>query len=208
MKWQKLCAHHRQRGRALAGVLLGTAIALMPLSAWAQVCSLRSPVEPSGTNRLFRSDRFDLAFSLPANYRAMLRRNGHISLHDPASFDFLQCLARNGRYGRVPLHITVEVAPVSNQSPNDLEHLVRYKRPWVDYYNPAFMPITFAGQPALSYRYSHDIYGIEITNVSFLQSDGATLITIVGPTRDPVLQTVLTTFELLTAEEIAPVPEE
>lgn len=195
MTWQK---RFTQLGRfSLGGLLLGAAMVLNPLPAAAQACALNNPVAPSEANRRFQSDRLNLAFSLPANYRAMLRRTGHITLHDPASFDFLQCLARAGRYGQVPSHVTVEIAPIGNGSSDDLTRLVRHKRPWIDYYNPTFSPITFAGQPALEYRYIQDIYGLEITNISFVLTDGATLVTVTGPTRDAVLQTVVTSFELI-----------
>ncbi|MDA0865849.1 MAG: hypothetical protein O2890_05440 [Cyanobacteria bacterium] len=200
MNWPQFSTQHSysQRGQSLATFLLGVAMALMPFPAWAQVCSLGSPVEASDTNRLFVSDRLHIAFSLPDNYRAMLRRNGNITLHDPATFAFLQCLARTGRYGRIPLPVTVESAPVSNDSLQDLGQLVRHKRPWIDYYNPELTATTFLGQPALAYRYIQDISGIEIANVSFLHADGSVLITVTGPANDPVFQTLLTTFELTT----------
>lgn len=204
MNWQKLSTQS-SRGQSVATFLLGVAIALMPFPAWAQVCSLSGPVEPSDTNRLFVSDHLQIAFSLPENYRAMLRRNGNITLHDPATFAFLQCLARTGRYGRVPLPVTIEAAPVSSSS-NDLVQLVRHKRPWIDYYNPELTATTFLEQPALAYRYIQDISGIEIANISFLHADGSTLITVTGPANDPVLQTLFTTFALTTVGEINRVP--
>lgn len=187
---------YRLPGKTLVSLLLSTAATLLLLPAWAQACALGNPVAPSDRTRLFISDRLNIAFSLPDNYRAMLRRTGHVTLHDPAAFAFLQCLARHGRYGRVPLHVTVEVAPVSADNLDELAPLVRHKRPWITYYNPALTATTFVGQPALEYRYIQAITGVEIANISFLQPDGATLITVTGPANDPVLQTVLTTFEL------------
>jgi hypothetical protein len=203
MAWPQL---HRLQGKTLLS-LLGAAATLVLLPAWAQACTLGNLAAPSENTRLFISDRLSIAFSLPDNYRAMLRRTGHVTLHDPTTFAFLQCLARNGRYGRVPLHVTVEVAPVSVDNRHDLAQLVRYKRPWLDYYNPALTATTFAGQPALEYRYIQAITGAEIANISFLQPDGATLITVTGPSNDPVLQTVLTTFELPTLNFLDSAPQ-
>ncbi|MGD1907756.1 MAG: hypothetical protein ACFB0C_17445 [Leptolyngbyaceae cyanobacterium] len=189
-------AHSRWLGLTLISFLAGTAIALLPIGGRAQACALGTLEAPSESIRRFRSDRWNISFSLPANYRAMLRRTGHITLHDPAAFEFLQCLARSGRYGQVPLHVTVELAPVSTDSTHTLEQLIRRKRPWVDYYNPTFTTTTLAEQPALAYDYTNEIYGVEIANVSFLQINENVLVTVTGPSRDPVFQTVLSTFEL------------
>ena len=189
--------------------LVAGAIAGFPLPAEAQVCRAGSPVAPSVETREFRSDRFGVAFQIPANYRAMLRSDGDVTFHDPATFEFIQCLTRTGRYGAIALHTTLEVSPAP-EGIQDLVLLVRRKRPWVDFYRPEFVPIDLAGKATLRYRYTSEIYRTDILNYSFRSADGQTLVTLTGPASDPVLTQAIATLtftDTVTNPVTRPAPE-
>ncbi len=173
------------------GVGIGIALTLLALPAIAGTCRLADPVAPSSTTRNFQSDRLGVTLTLPNNYRALLRRTGHITFHDPSSFEFLQCLARTGEYGSVPPHASLEIYPGLNGN-TDLVQLVRIKRPWVDFYSPDYVPVIFAARPAIRYDYPHAIYGGVMVNLSFLSRDGKMLLTLSGLQSDPVMQHALT----------------
>ncbi|WP_008308370.1 hypothetical protein [Leptolyngbya sp. PCC 6406] len=175
-----------------AAGILGSAILLGTAPAWA--CRAGTPAAPSPDSREFSSDRYGLTLDIPANYRAMLRTGGSITFHDPVSFEFIQCLVRSGRYGRVPLHPVLETYTVPPNSTLSLVDLVRRRRPWVDYYNPQFEAVELAGQPALRYEYRHEIHRVQFLNVSFLTPDGQSLLTLSGPATDPVLTTAIATL--------------
>ncbi|HEY9886819.1 MAG TPA: hypothetical protein V6D02_00360 [Candidatus Obscuribacterales bacterium] len=171
----------------IAGLCLGGAIALLPAAAIARPCERLPATPPSATLREFRVADYDLAVLIPDNYRSMLRSSGHITFHDPASFELIQCSARTGSYGEVPPYVTLEVHPGANAAAN-LVAVVRVKRPWVDYYNPAYTPGVFAGRAAVRYDYTQDISRLAIANISFLAPNGQTLLTLTGPANHPILQ--------------------
>lgn len=179
----------------IVGVLMAGAIATAATPTPAQSCRLGDRAAPSPDQRTFENSALGIAFQIPANYRAMLRNTGHVTFHDPTTFEFIQCLSRTGRYGTLPPHTTLEVSPgVSGQ---DLTQIVRRKRPWLDFYNPVFAAVDLNGRPALRYAYSHAIDRTEILSYSFLAKDGQTLLTLSGPAQDPVLTQAIATLTFL-----------
>ena len=185
----------RVLGRIFGLVFIGTAIALPPTPSLAQSCRLGELETPSNELRAFRDTTLGLSLGIPINYRTMLRSSGHITFHDPGSFEFIQCLSNTGQYGEVPPYVALEVYKAI--SPDmDLVQVVRRKRPWVDYYNPEYLPIEVAGRTALQYEYLNEIYQTPIANISFLSEDGQTLITLSGPAQDPILVNALSTLEI------------
>ena len=168
------------------GLLLGTAIALMPSAAIARTCQAGRPTPASTELKAFDIEQFDLTLTIPSNYRSMLRSSGHITFHDPSSFAFIQCLVRAGEYGEVPPYVALEIHP-GTTSQADLLAIVRTKRPWLDYYSPDYESIEFAGQTALLYTYINPLYELAIANISFLSADGQTLLTLTGPNDHPIL---------------------
>ncbi|MGF1523163.1 MAG: hypothetical protein ACFBSF_12680 [Leptolyngbyaceae cyanobacterium] len=161
----------------------------------AQSCALKSPEAPSSELRAFRSTDLGLSLGIPINYRTMLRSSGHITFHDPSSFEFIQCLTDTGRYGEVPPYVSLEIYEAVLPD-SDLIQIVRRKRPWVDYYNPEYSLIEVSGHPALQYEYLNEIYQTPIANISFFSRDGQTLITLSGPAQDPILENALSTLEI------------
>lgn len=185
----------RQPPQTIAGVglLLGCAIALVPSTAIARTCSATSQIPPSSQMREFRIEQFDLTLMIPDNYRSMLRSSGHITFHDPRSFELIQCLVRTGAYAEVPPYPALEVYQGINPQ-SDLVAIVRMKRPWLDYYNPDYQLIEFAGQAGLQYEYTNNIYQQRISNISFLSADGSMLLTLTGPTDHPIMVNALATL--------------
>lgn len=176
------------------GLLLGVAIAVVPVPTLAQSCRTPSPTPASTELQTFDVEALGLTLNIPSNYRSVLRVSGHITFHDPNSFAFIQCLVRTGEYGEVPPYVALEVhKQVDRTSP--LLDLVRERRPWLDYYNPEYQPITFASQESLQYVYFNEIYQLEIANVSFLAPDGSTLLTLTGPVEHPIMVNALSITE-------------
>jgi hypothetical protein len=143
--------------------------------------------------REFQVERFNVSLAIPDNYRSMLRSDGHITFHDPRTFDLIQCLARTGEYAEVPPYVALEVHPGINPQ-SDLVQIVRRKRPWVDFYNPEYELIKMDERWGLRYQYPHEIYPLMIANISFLTDDGTTLLTLTGPANHPILVTALATL--------------
>lgn len=177
------------------GVTLGLSFSVSA-AAVARVCPAVPLVPPSAELRAFQSVPLGISLAIPSNYRSILRNNGHISFHDPASYELLQCLVRTGEYGQLPPHAVLEIYP-GVAAKDGLIQAIRQKRPWVDYYNPDYMPIEIAGYPALQYEYLNEIYRLPIANLSFLAADGQTLVTLSGPSQHPIIQNALSTLEIL-----------
>jgi hypothetical protein len=137
--------------------------------------------------REFPIDAFGLTLMIPDNYRSMLRSSGHITFHDPGNFALIQCLARTGEYAEVTPYTALEVHKGIN-SQSDLIQIVRLKRPWLDYYSPEYQLIEFAGRIGIQYEYTNAIYQLSISNISFLSDDGLTLLTLTGPSNDPIMR--------------------
>jgi len=176
-----------------AGLLLGLAIALLPAPTPARTCKAAPSTPPSSRMREFRLEKFNLSLMIPDNYRSMLRSSGHITFHDPSNFELIQCLARTGEYAEVPPYAALEVHRGVDER-SDLIQIVRVKRPWLDYYNPEYQLIEFAGQIAIQYEYTNEIYQLSITNISFLSEDGLTLLTLTGPSNHPIMRRALSTI--------------
>ena len=177
------------------GLLLGLAIALSAPTAEARSCGAASPIPPSSQMREFHINAFGLTLMIPDNYRSMLRSSGHITFHDPGNFDLIQCLVRTGEYAEVPPYTALEVhAGINPQS--DLIQIVRVKRPWIDYYSPEYQLIEFAGRVGIQYEYTNEIYQLSISNISFLANDGLTLLTLTGPSSDPIMRQALSQLVL------------
>ena len=179
-------------------VITGGAIALQATPVPAESCSLARLDTPSSELRAFQNTTVGLSLGIPLNYRTMLRSSGHVTFHDPGSFEFIQCLASTGQYGEVPPYVSLEIYEAVVPD-SDLLQIVRHKRPWVDYYNPEYLQIEVSGRPALQYEYTNEIYLTPIANISFLSSDGQTLITLSGPAEDPILTNALSTLEIYPA---------
>ncbi|MEO1299032.1 MAG: hypothetical protein AAFW75_25295 [Cyanobacteria bacterium J06636_16] len=176
-------------------VLSGGAIALQSAPVIAQSCALKSLDAPNPELRAFRDTTLGLSLGIPVNYRTMLRSSGHVTFHNPSSFEFIQCLSSTGQYGEVPPYVSLEIYEAVIPD-SDLVQIVRRKRPWVDYYNPEYSLIEISGHPALQYEYTNEIYQTPIANISFLSGNGQTLITLSGPAQDPVLANALSTLEI------------
>ncbi|NER84643.1 MAG: hypothetical protein F6K42_35015 [Leptolyngbya sp. SIO1D8] len=174
-------------------VAIGVAIAGLPAPTFARACRAAPLVLPSAETREFRNADLGLLLNIPNNYRSMLRSSGHITFHDPSSFEFIQCLVRTGEYGALPPYATLEIYK-GVISGNNLVQIVRQKRPWVDYYSPEYTSIEVAGRPAVQYEYTHEIYQLSILNISLLSEDGQTLVTLSGPAQNPILQNALSTW--------------
>lgn len=189
---------------------LGVAIAGIPTPSLARSCGAVPVVAPSPQMKPFQVQNLGLSLEIPNNYRAMLRSNGHITFHDPSSFEFIQCLVRTGEYGAVPPYVSLEV--YEGIPPNlDLVQTVRRKRPWVDYYNPEYQPVEVADRPAVEYTYAHEIYGLTILNISFFSDDRQTLITLSGPADHPIMQNALSTLAIAPSDleaEVGEAPQE
>lgn len=168
------------------GLLVGCAIALTPLAAAARTCKAAPTTPASAQMREFRIEKFNLSLMIPDNYRSMLRSGGHITFHDPGSFELIQCLVRTGEYAEVRPFAALEVHEGLNGQA-DLVQLVRVKRPWLDYYSPEYQPIEFAGRVGIQYEYTNEFYQLAISNISFLSEDGRTLLTLTGPADHPIL---------------------
>ncbi|MEM0981149.1 MAG: hypothetical protein AAGH78_12855 [Cyanobacteria bacterium P01_H01_bin.58] len=178
------------------GFALGViAIAATPEIASARSCQAVSPAAPSVETRAFMPAGLGLVVNIPSNYRSILRSSGHITFHDPHSFEFIQCLVRTGEYGAVTPYASLEVHPGVLPS-RELIDIVRSKRPWVDYYSPDFVAIEAMGRPAIQYEYTNEIYGFSILNISFLSTDGNTLLTLSGPAQNPIMQNASLTLAL------------
>lgn len=188
------------------GCLVGAAIALTPGPSAARTCNTSAPMSASQQLREFRVEPFNLALMIPDNYRSMLRSGGHITFHDPRTFELIQCLVRTGEYAEVPPYVALEIHRGIN-SQSDLVEIVRRKRPWVDFYNPDFELIELGGRVSLQYDYPHEIYPLTIANISFVADDGNTLLTLTGPAEHPILQNVLTTLAAPDPDESAPVDD-
>jgi len=187
-------------------MLLGGAIALLPQPLSAQTCQAYQPTEPSPEMRSFRLSEWGITLNIPNNYRSMLRSSGHVTFHDPVSFEFIQCLARTGQSGEVPPYPALEIHR-GTVARDDLIRTVRRKRPWVDYYSPEYVAVEIGGQPAIQYVYTSEIYQVQILNLSFLAADGRTLITLSGPMQHPIMQNAATTLTIA-APEILEMPED
>lgn len=166
--------------------VLGGAIALCAAPASARTCPLAVEEPPSLDSREFRVQAFDLSLNIPSNYRSMLRSSGHITFHSPPVYDLIQCLVRTGEYRTIPPYSALEVYRGVNDRA-DLLEVLRLKRPWLDFYNPNYEEMTFAGKPALYYEYTNPIYGLAIANISFFSRDGRTLLTLAGPADHPIM---------------------
>lgn len=177
------------------GWLLGIAVSVLPTPAFARSC--RPPVVTPASLELqtFDVEQVGLTLEIPSNYRSILRTSGHITFHDPNSFAFIQCLVRTGEYGEVPPYVALEVhKQVDSELP--LIDLIRQRRPWLDYYNPEYKTIEFDGQESVQYTYFNEIYQLEIANISFLSSDGRTLLTLTGPVAHPIIVNALSPSEI------------
>jgi hypothetical protein len=170
--------------------LLGAAIAVLPSAALAQTCRAAPPTPASIRLIDFDIEPLGMTVAIPANYRSMLRSGGHITFHDPNSFAYIQCLVRTGESGEVPPYVALEVYPGVDH-PSELIDLIRTRRPWLDYYTPAYEPVEFAGQAGLRYDYTSEIYQLAIANISFLSADGRTLLTLTGPADHPIMVAAL-----------------
>lgn len=177
------------------GSLVVGLIMAHPIPTWAQSCRLDTVIAPSSEMRRFSSLDLGVSLEIPNNYRSILRNSGHITFHDPGTFEFIQCLIRRGQYGEVPPHVTLEAHRVA-QSGGELREIVRRKRPWLDYYNPEYRSVNISGYPAIQYEYVHEIYPISVFNISFLSGDHQTLLTLSGPAQHPILDNALNTLEL------------
>lgn len=188
--WRNRCIN------SMAGVslLLGLAIAALPTSARAGTCRLSTPAPASAKLAPFTVNPFGITVNIPDNYRSMLRSSGHITFHDPHSFAFIQCLVRTGESGEVPPYVAIEVHKGINRT-SEMIDLIRTRRPWLDYYNPEYEPVEFAGQLGVRYDYTHEIYQLAIANISFLSPDGHTLLTLTGPVNHPIMVNALATIE-------------
>lgn len=187
---------------ALGFVLGALAIAALPEIASARSCQAVRPAAPSAETRAFMPAGLGLVINIPSNYRSILRSNGHITFHDPNSFEFIQCLVRTGEYGEIPPYVSLEVHQGVIPT-KELVDIVRFKRPWVDYYSPDFTPVEAMNRSAIQYEYTSEIYGFSILNISFLSTDGNTLLTLSGPAQNPIMQNASLTVKAdeLTMEE-------
>jgi hypothetical protein len=175
------------------GLMVGMAIALTPSAATARTCRAAPLVAASNQLQEFRVEKYNLSLMIPSNYRSMLRSGGHITFHDPANFALIQCLVRTGEYAEVAPYVALEVYEGASAEA-DLVNLLRSKRPWLDYYNPDYQAIEFAGQTGLQYTYTNELYQLAIANISFLSEDGRTLLTLTGPADHPILVNALSTI--------------
>ena len=174
------------------GLCVGGAIAAFPEPGLAQTCRALAPTPASERLEAFDVNPFGITLAIPDNYRSMLRASGHITFHDPNSFAYIQCLAQAGQYGEVPPYVALEVHPAVD-SRFDLVALIRTRRPWLDYYSPAYEPVQFAGQLGVRYDYTHEIYRQTIANISFWSPDGRTLLTLTGPADHPIMVAAIAT---------------
>lgn len=184
--------------RWVGGVSAAIAALMITVPVQAETCPQQQPVAPSPETRTFRSDRLGVRFEIPANYRAMLRNNGDITFHDAATFTLIQCQSGSGQNQSAdsPLSLTLAVS-APGPIPQSLTQHVRRDRPWLDFYNPEYVAIELAGQPALRYRYVQAIYGRPLLNVAWLAPDQQTLMTLTGGVDDPVLHQALSTLARL-----------
>ncbi|MGF1461190.1 MAG: hypothetical protein ACFBSG_19450 [Leptolyngbyaceae cyanobacterium] len=188
------------------GLMIGTVMAsMMPAAAIARVCRAVPSIPPSDELQDFQVDAYDLSLKIPRNYRSMLRSSGHITFHDPAAFDLIQCMVRTGEYATIPPYSALEIYQGVNNAAA-LVDTIRLKRPWLDYYSPTYEPVQFVGQPALLYEYTNQFYGLTIANISFLSFDGRTLLTLTGPASSPLMENALLLVEA--APFTAPEPAE
>jgi len=80
-------------------VISGSVIPLVAQPALA--CSANyNVVQASQNTRLYRNDSLGFSLDIPANYRTIARNDGTIEIVDPATFEFVECVARSApRYG-------------------------------------------------------------------------------------------------------------
>ncbi|HEY9763162.1 MAG TPA: hypothetical protein V6D07_11605 [Trichocoleus sp.] len=177
----------------ILGLSLGL-VCLVPKQGWAQTCPYQGAVAPTATTRIYRHADLDFAFEIPANYRAMGLDNKRVGFYDPATFEYVQCVVRNGQTLKVTPAATLSVnyAPLRE---SDLLALTKRIRPWLLLYQPTYEPVTTEGIPVLPYRYVHEIHGNSVIALSFRSPDQTWLVTLEGAPGNPITPLTLRTLQ-------------
>ncbi|GAB4460944.1 MAG: hypothetical protein OHK0037_09060 [Elainellaceae cyanobacterium] len=174
---------------AISCFILGTAAWVRPAIA----CEYPDTVEPSRETRRYENTQLGLAFQIPANYRAMGRQGGQVSIMNPSDYLYIQCITRAG-YGEggwfSSLELSLDAVPAGSRG---LEQAIRANSTWLD---SQIRLVTEGGKEFAVYTYTDMHDEIEIVNVAFFTADRRRLVTLSGPQDDPVFQQAIATLEL------------
>lgn len=176
----------------LSGLALAAATAG---SALAQSCPTRPAAAPAADSRTYRHPSLDIAFDIPANYRAMGLASGRVAFYDPATFEQVQCAVRNGLAVRAQPAATLDLNFVGPLAESDLLALTQRARPWLVLYQPTYRAIAANQVPAVAYQYVHEIYGNPVSGLSFRSPNQQWLITLEGSPGNAISTLALTTLQ-------------
>ncbi|GAB4135012.1 MAG: hypothetical protein Fur0046_07450 [Cyanobacteria bacterium J069] len=156
-------------------------------------CEYPGTVEPSRETRRYENTQLGLAFQIPANYRAMGRQGGQVSIMNPSDYLYIQCITQAG-YGEggwfSSLELSLDAVPAGSRG---LEQAIRANSTWLD---SQIRLVTEGGKEFAVYTYTDMHDEIEIANVAFFTADRRRLVTLSGPQNDPVFQQAIATLEL------------
>lgn len=156
-------------------------------------CEYGDRVEPSRETRRYENTQLGLAFQIPANYRAMGRQGGQVSIMNPTDYDHFRCIMRSG-YGVggwfASLELNLDTVPAGSRG---LEQAIRANHTWLD---SRIRLVNEGGREFAVYSYTDHHDEIEVINVAFFTSDRRRIVTLSGPQDDPVFQQAIATLEL------------
>jgi hypothetical protein len=156
-------------------------------------CEYPDAVPPAQETRRYENSQLGLAFQIPANYRAVGMQGGNVSIMNPSSYVYIQCITRVG-YGEggwfSSLDLSLEAVPAGSRG---LEQTIRANSPWI---TGRIQLVTEAGKEFALYGYTDEHDDILVMNVSYFTADRRQLVTLSGPYDDPVFQQAIATLEL------------
>jgi hypothetical protein len=169
--------------------MVGALVGVRPAIA----CEFGEWVEPSRETRRYENTQLGVAFQIPANYRAMGRQGGQVSIMNPTNYDYIQCITRAG-YGEggwfASLELNLDAVPTGSRG---LEQAIRANHTWLD---SQIRLVNEGGKEFAVYSYTDYHDEIEVINVAFFTRDRRRIVTLSGPQDDPVFQQAIATLEL------------
>ncbi|MFQ3615742.1 MAG: hypothetical protein SNJ57_05490 [Cyanobacteriota bacterium] len=184
------------RIKAIALVAAIGASGMVGAMTWARpaiACQYGNWVEPSRATRRYENAQLGVAFQIPANYRAMGRQGGQVSIMNPTDYNYIQCIMRSG-YGEggwfSSLELNLDSVPPGSRG---LEQAIRANHTWLD---SRIRLVNEGGREFAIYTYTDEHDGIEVINVAFFTPDRRRIVTLSGPQDDPVFQRAIATLEL------------
>lgn len=184
------------RARAIALAMTIGIVGTVGATVWVRpaiACEYGNWVEPSRETRRYENMQLGVAFQIPANYRAMGRQGGQVSIMNPTDYSYIQCITRAG-YGEggwfSSLDLSVDPVPTGSRG---LEQAIRANHTWLE---SRIRLVNEGGKEFAVYTYTDHHDDIEVVNVAFFTADRRRIVTLSGPQDDPVFQRAIATLEL------------